>query len=290
MLNINSSIKYEDFLHKLPQAEDKGRYIVGVCPFHPDNSPSLLVFQDGYFHCLGADCARSGTWKTLWNRLSGQPVQVVPEKRIYYRSPGNLLIDDYGSKEEGAYQSYIDLVRFSNFQWYLELRGLVDAMDIHEIGYHRGWYTFPVRDSEYKFENVIFRAAPHVQDALNMRYWADGQPSMYVPDWQLLHKEDYIVLVFGIMDALTLNKFRIPVISPTHGHTFDANWLNDFRKPIYVLPDKGEERSGLRIAANLGWRGQLVRLDWPLGVKDPNDFLKTGKQEELLRQLERKIK
>jgi hypothetical protein len=289
MLAINSTVQYEDFLY-YPGASDKGKYIVMPCPFHNDESPSLLVFRDGFFHCLGADCARSGTWKTLVNKLRGQPVQVTPEKRIRYRSPARLLEEDYGGREEGAYRSYLNLVQFPTFQWYLEMRGLSDAIDIHEIGYHRGWYLFPVRDRDYKFENVIFRAAPHVQDALNMRYWADGKPTMFVPDWRLLEKCDYIILVFGILDALTLNKFRLPVISPTHGHIFDPNWLNEFRKPIYVIPDKGEERSALRLTSSLGWRGQMLRLDWPMGMKDANDFLKAGKQDELLRQLERKIK
>ena len=282
------SIQFEDFLRVLPQAEDKGKYIVGVCPFHQDNSPSLLVFKDGWFHCLGADCARSGTWKTLWGKLKGQPVQVTPEKRIHYKAPQGLF--DFESREQLAYQAYLDLVRFPTFQWYLEMRGLADAIDIHEIGYHRGWYTFPVRDREYKFENVIFRAAPHVQDAIDMRYWADGKPTMFVPDWHLLNKGDYIVIVFGILDALTLNKFRVPAISPTHGHIFDPNWLNEWRKPIFVIPDKGEERAGLRLTADLGWRGQMVRLDFPLGMKDTNDFLKAGKQDELLSQLSQAIR
>jgi len=278
------TIKYEDFLYKLPQAEDKGKYIVGLCPFHRDNDPSLLVYRDGYFHCLGADCARSCTWKTLWNKLSGQPIQVLSEKRIHYRSPQGLW--EYDSREQLAYQAYIDLVRFPTFQWYLELRGLVDAIDIHELGYHRGWYTIPVRDQDYKFENVIFRAAPHVQDAINMRYWADGKPSMFVPDWHLLSKRDYIIVVFGIMDALTLNKFRYPVVTPTHGHVFDPNWLNNYRKPIYVIPDKGEERKTLELVSNMGWRGKMVRLDYPVGMKDANDFLQGGRGKELMAQLE----
>jgi hypothetical protein len=284
------SIRYEDFLTKIPAAQDKGRYIVAACPFHSDNSPSLLIYPDGYFHCLGADCARSGTWKTLWNKLSGQPIQVTAERRIHYRSPARLLEEDYDSREEGAYQAYINLSRYETFQWYLQMRGVTDAIDLHEIGYHRGWYTFPVWDREYKFQNVIFRAAPHVQQAIDMRYWADGQPSMYVPDWQLLFKGDYIVIVFGILDALTLNKFRFPVISPTHGHIFDPNWINEFRKPIYVIPDKGEEKAGLRLVADLGWRGRLIRLNWPAGLKDANDFLRDGRQDELLAELGRKIR
>ena len=284
----NGNIKYEDFLYRLPQAEDKGRYIVGVCPFHNDDSPSLLVFPDGYFHCLGADCARSGLWKTLWNKLSGQPVQVTAEKRIHYRSPQGLF--DYDSREDLAYQAYLNLSNFPTFGWYLELRGVADAIDLHEIGYHRGWYTFPIRDSDYKFQTVIFRAAPHVQDAIGMRYWADGEPTMFVPDWQLLSKSDHIVVVFGILDALTLNKFRIPVVTPTHGHIFDPSWLAAYRKPVFVIPDKGEEKAGLRLTSSLGWRGKMIRLDWPDGMKDTNDFLRAGRQDELLSQFSQVIR
>jgi len=281
------SVQYTDFLHKMRGAEDKGKYIVAPCPFHQDESPSLLIFKDGWFHCLGADCARSGTWKTLWNKLSGQPLYVQPEKRIHYKAPQGLF--DYESREELAYQAHLHLVQF-NRGWYLEMRGLADAIEIHEIGYHRGWYTFPVWDRDYKFETVIFRAAPHVQDAIDMRYWADGKPSMYVPDWRLLNKENYLVIVFGIMDALTLNKFRYPVVTPTHGHVFDPNWLASYRKPIYVMPDKGEEKAGLRLLGELGWRGKLIRLDYPDGMKDANDFLRAGQEKELLAQLEKHIR
>lgn len=280
-----TTIKYEDFLRVLPGAEDKGRYIVGRCPFHHDNSPSLLVFPDGYFHCLGADCARSGTWMTLWNKLQGQPIQLAAERRLHYKSPATMLEQDFEDREKGAYQAYLNLSRFTNFQWYLELRGLADAIDIHEIGYHRGWYTFPVWDRDYKFQNVVFRASPPIQDALNVRYWMDGKPTLYVPDWHQLAKCDYIIVVFGIMDALTLNKFRLPVVTPTHGHNFQAEWLADYRKPIYIIPDKGEERAVLRKIGDFGWRGRMVRLDWPEGMKDANDFLKAGKQDELLNQL-----
>jgi DNA primase len=282
-----NTINYTDFLHRIPGAEDKGRYIVALCPFHNDSTPSLLIFPDGFFHCLAASCSRSGTWKDLLSQVSGQPVRIQVEKRIHYSSPARLLEQDFGDRETGAYQSYLHLAQFSTFQYYLEIRGLTDAIDIHELGYHRGWYTIPVRDSEYKFQNVIFRAAPHVQFALDgVRYWADGKPSMYVPDWHLLDKGDYIIMVFGIMDALTLNKFRYPVVTPTHGHTFDPNWLNAYRKPIYVIPDRGEERAALKLVSGMGWRGKMVRLEYPTGMKDANDFLKGGREKELLAQLE----
>lgn len=280
-------IQYSDFLHKLRNAEDKGKYILASCPFHQDGSPSLLVFKDGWFHCLGANCARSGRWITLWNKVQGQPVQIASEKRLHYKAPDGLF--EYESREEMAYQAHIHLVKF-NRGWYFEMRGLGDAIDIHEIGYHRGWYTIPVWDREGKFQNVIFRASPPIQDATGYRYWADGKPTLYVPDWHLLDRCDYIVIVFGMLDALTLNKFRLPVVTPTHGYTLDPNWLAAYRKPIYIIPDKNEEKSALKLIGEMGWRGKMVRLDYPEGLKDANDFLKSGREKELLTQLEKIIR
>jgi hypothetical protein len=281
------TINYSDFLHKLPGARDAGNYIVAPCPFHQDSDPSLLIYPDGFFHCLAASCGRSGRLITLWNKIEGQPIIVRPEKRIHYSSPRKMIVESGLPDDQFAYQAYIDLSKFTTFQWYLEMRGLADAIDVHELGYHRGWYTIPVWDSEYKFQKLIFRTAPHVQKALNgTRYWADGKPTMYVPDWHLLSKGDYIILVYGIMDALTLNKFRYPVVTPTHGHTFDPAWLSQYRKPIFVIPDRGEERKALELVSNMGWRGKMVRLDYPEGMKDANDFLSAGREKELLAQLE----
>jgi hypothetical protein len=282
------SIAYTDFLHRMPNATDKGNYIVAPCPFHNDNSPSLLIFPDGYFHCLAASCSVSGTFKMLWNKLAGQPLFIHPERRISYNAPE--AIKDFETREELAYQAHLHLTKYSR-GYYLESRGLADAIEIHELGYWRGWYTFPVWNRDLSFHNVIFRTSPPVQFALNgTRYWADFKPTLYVPDWNLIRKADYIVVVFGILDALTLNKFRYPVVTPTHGHTFDVGWLADYRKPIYVIPDKGEERKVLQMIGDLGWRGKMTTMEFPDGMKDANDFLTAGREDQLIAQLEQVIR
>jgi hypothetical protein len=83
---------------------------------------------------------------------------------------------------------------------------------------------------------------------------------------------------------------RLPVVTPTHGHVFEPSWLTDYRKPIYIIPDKGEERSVLRRLGDFGWRGRMVRLQYPEGMKDANDFLKAGREDELLAQLSKVIR
>lgn len=285
-------IKYTDFLSKLRGAEDKGNYITAICPFHNDSAPSLLVYKDGWFHCLSASCSRSGTWNTLWNKVSGQPIQVRVETRVHYETPNSLFSIEFASKEEMAYQAHIDLFNMTSFQWYMDMRGLADAIEVHEIGYYQGWYTFPVRDREGKFQNVVYRAAPHVQEGTGLRYWSDARPPIpYVPDWRLLDKGKYILVVYGILDALTLNKFRYPVVTSTAGaNSVKAAWFDDYNKPIYIIPDKGEEQAALRLSSSLSWRGHVVYLDYPEGMKDANDFLRSGKSDQLVAQLEKEIR
>jgi hypothetical protein len=41
------------------QLKRVGRELKGCCPFHPDNTPSFVVYDDGRFHCFG--CGADGT-------------------------------------------------------------------------------------------------------------------------------------------------------------------------------------------------------------------------------------
>lgn len=275
-------IKYEDFLNKAQRAHDYGKYISALCPFHEDrNTPSLLIFKDGWFRCLSASCNRAGTWKTLWNKLSGQPIQIHSERRVMFNAPTGIR--DYDTLEKLTYQAHIDLEHWASWGWYLEMRGLTDSIEIAEIGYHRGWYTFPVWERNREYVTTVFRSAPHVQEATGIRYWCNHEPVRYVPDWNMFDKPKFIVVVFGIMDALTINKYRYPVMTSTAGaDSFNAEWLDEFRRPVYILPDKGEETTAMKLAADLGWRGNVVYLDYPEKCKDPNDFITHNHEKQLL--------
>lgn len=275
-------LNYDDFKNKLQRVHDYGRYLTALCPFHEEHgNPSLMIFRDGWFRCLSANCNRNGSWKQLWNKLNGQPIQIHPETRTMFRSPVPGI--EFTGLAELCYQAHIDLGQFSTWQWYMEQRGLEDAIEIAEIGYYRGWYTIPVFDRDHNFVTAVFRAAPHVQEVTGLRYWCSHKPTMYVPDWNLLlHEPKFIVVVFGMLDALTVNKFRYPVVTVTAGaNQFDAAWLDEFRRPIYIIPDKKEESTALKLAGDLGWRGHVVTLDFPEGCKDVNDYLQQGKSKEL---------
>jgi len=190
-------VSYEDLQQKLQGVHSYGKYFTAYCPFHEDHStPSMMVFKDGWFRCLSANCNRNGSWNQLWNKLQGQPIQIKSETRTWFRSPVDMN-NEFASQFDLCYQAHIDLEQFSNWQWYLEQRGLEDSIEIAEIGYHRGWYTIPVFDRDHNFVTAVYRAAPHVQEVTGIRYWCQHKLTMYVLDWGLMREPKFIIVVLG---------------------------------------------------------------------------------------------
>jgi hypothetical protein len=89
-----------------------------------------------------------------------------------------------------------------------------------------------------------------------------------------------------MMDALTLSELRLPVLTTTGGATsFDPKWLEKYRKPIFVVPDLGEGPQAQDLASKLDWRARIKWLKYPDGYKDPNDYLRNGKGQDLMKEL-----
>lgn len=273
-------IKYTDFLTKLDRAHKYEKYIAGMCPFEEHHNQALLCFADGWFHCLG--CNRQGSWQMLWNKLQGQNIVVRPDAKKSWQGPP--VSEDL---ESLCYQSHIDLMQFSSFKWYLEERGLEGRIEINELGYYEGWYTIPVMSEDGGFITSVFRSSPLIQRATNLRYVCRHIPVPFVPDYGLLNRSDVLFVVYGMLDALTLADLRFPVMTSTSGKdTFNPEWLDKYRKQIYIIPDAGEEDTAYGLASQLDFRGKVLNLEFPDGVKDCNGFYEQKKGEALRCQLE----
>lgn len=276
------TIKFEDFKSLLEKVQVYEKYYAALCPFHPDSHPSLLVFKDGWFSCRA--CNKRGTWKTLWNKLNGMEVQIRPEAKTNWKGPDLEGLDPH----ELAYRANDDLMNFDTFGWYLEMRGLKNRIEQQMLGYWNGWYTIPMFDRYREFQNVAFRAAPHVQQTSGMRYWCRGAPVLYVPDWKLVRESKYILITYGLLDALTLTEMRYPAGSPSNGKdSFNTEWMNDLRVMTYIVPDQDEEESARRHAKELGWRGKVILMDWHDGLKDINDLYLHDRKELEVQLLEK---
>ena len=272
----------QDIVSRLDQVKEYERYYSALCIFHPDTNPSMLVYKDGWFRCLS--CGRTGDLYTLDRKLSGwnapsyskrkEPCCWTAPKKAYY-------------PEIFVNSAHETLVKNSeSLGWYLRIRKLEDRIEPQRLGWSQGWYVIPTYSGDDGLTGYVLRAGAHIQETTGFRYITHSTSSLYVPDWYLFRKCDYVVVTFGVLDALTLAQLRIPACSTMWGTTLRIDEFDDVRKPILFFPDSGEEEKAVSYYRKLGWRGRIVRMDWPDGMKDANDLHMAGKDVEIMNAIE----
>lgn len=279
----------------LPRARRYGHYISASCLWAPENHddgedkhPSMLVFEDGWFRCLS--CGVVGDYDKLWRKFQGWQGGIESAEDVSWKPPRTPDIYDLDQFAADAHEL---LVSSGAKRWYLRMRGVQDQIVPLSLGWWDGWYVIPVFGKTGNVRTVVLRAGHHIQEATGQRFYIPrNAPKIpYVPNWKRLSRANSIAVVFGIFDAIALDKLGFPVVSPLAGkNSMDPAWLNEYRVPIVVVPDKGEEADAFKLAAKFGWRGRVVRLPYPPGCKDPADYLAAGKDEQLLKQLWSKLK
>lgn len=285
-----AKITFEDVLKVIPQYKEYENYVSTTCPWHIDENPSLLVFRDGFVRCLA--CGRTGSLRSLYDACKGQ-LQISPKIEVVdYNTPtfrGNVK-----EQEQFVSDSHSTLMRWDvSLGWYLHQRNLQDRIEPLLLGWHNGWIVIPIWDRQHKYLGMVWRSGPHIQrysreNGREMRYWMPSKqpPLLYVPDWRLWDTFSTVFITFGMLDAVALNKLRLPVATPTTGKGgLQLSGMVGVRKRIVFLPDKGEEETARKYISHLGWRGVLHSLNYPNGFKDPADYVENGREQDLYNEL-----
>lgn len=260
-------------------------YVSLRCPFHEDETPSLLAYESGRFKCMA--CGEKGQLPYLIARLQGvdpDTVKKTEPKRSIFLPP----MDDLEAVNELSFDAHRVLLDYKPSQTWLKDRGVASLIDPCCLGIYEGWYTVPIWNyPEEQIGGLMLRAGPSIKKEPRFIH-PDGMKSMpYYPLPECkIDKGAKLFIVYGLFDALTLAALGYHVVTPTMGKdSFQAAWLDGIRKPIIILPDQGEEETAEKLAAQLDWRGRVWRLVYPEGIKDPNDFLWKGQKKLLVRQL-----
>jgi len=261
-------------------------YILMKCVWHDDEKSSLLVYPDGWWHCLG-ECQTSGPNEWLYAELlsSGSVRRPAADTPRGY-SP--RVPSEPDQQLEFVHTAHQTLKRNSSFRWYADQRGIGGRVETCELGWHEGWLVIPAYSDKRDLVGIILRSGPQAQKMTGLRFTQPtGQRAlMYCPDWSLMSRADMIYVVFGMIDALTLSELRLPVVTTTGGaKSFKAKWLEEWRKPIMVVPDAGEEPQAHHLLKNLGWRGRLKKLKYPKNYSDPNDYIRNSDGDALRKEL-----
>jgi hypothetical protein len=175
---------------------------------------------------------------------------------------------------------------------YIMRRGLWDRVVPQHLGYYDGWYTIPIYSKNGGFDGMVMRASPHVQAATGARFDIPrGQPALfYVPDWRMEESNDFLCVTFGMFDAIAMLELGLASGTSTSGKdSTNVDQLEWCRKPIAVIPDKGEEDTGRKLVASLGWRGKLIEVEYPENCKDPADCWQLGHGQWLYNEITKEM-
>jgi DNA primase len=278
-----TKISLEDVADYLEDYKPYTGYSMSICPFHDDHNPSMSIGEGGY-KCKS--CGAKGSLEKLYEHVSGR--LVIHEKKTW--NPSALIWDKwkdrFGSIPQIAKVAHNNLKQSPELAHYLEVRKIDSEIKKLYLGYLDGWYLFPIRNEYDEIGGVVARASPTIQTK-QVRYSVSKNcpVKLYVPNWRSVLRADELYIPFGTVDAVTLQMCGYASLTGISGQELNASNLGRFRKRIWIIPDRGEERKALELQTQLGWRGQCLFLDYPDGMKDPNQvFVEYGKEklEELI--------
>jgi hypothetical protein len=157
-----------------------------------------------------------------------------------------------------------------------------------KIGYWKGWYVIPLFENG-EFIMAVARAGSVIESDCERYSNSPGKAMLYAPNEFAERDHSYMLAPFGILDAISLYDCGFPAATSISGKDASAGVFDRIRKNIYVIPDRGEVEEARRLADGLGWRGHVIELDYPEGMKDSNDFLKAGRRMEIIHQIKRAL-
>ena len=262
-------ITLEEVSEYLEQWKSYGEYGMALCVWHDDHSPSMSVSSHGY-KCKS--CLAHGSLEKLYQKVSGR---VVGREKVY--NPSAWIWKNWGEKYGGilhvVQHAHQQLVYNPGFGHYLEERKIDSQIKSGMFGFLDGYYTFPIFDEYGDVQGCVARSSPTIETKNNRYSVTHNCPvKIYVPSWRKVLKDESLYVCYGTLDAWTLHMAGYAAITGLSGQEFRPEHLGRFRKPIYIIPDKHEEKSALEVASRLGWRGMILTLDYRESCKDLNNI------------------
>lgn len=287
----------------------RGQRYFGICPFHADTNPSLVVYpRKQAFHCFG--CLARGDiidWiqKSLGVdfkaaiKLLGHLPEVEPQP-LFKAQPKRFRSI---SKQAAEYWHS----RLGKRRTYFYDRGFTDYTVNHE---RWGWdgRRFVVTIWEGKPQTSKLLAVKLRRDDAGERrrlaengladdlldkafhlipkYVLRGSYDKILYNSHMVENQNEVWVFFGELDAALATQLGLPACSPVHGaNGWVRNWGRTHlraAKRVNIFPDRGEEDQGFRVKAMIG--GQARVLSLPEGPwSDFGEFILAGQSVDELR-------
>lgn len=240
----------------------------------------MMVHDDGVYKCL--TCGKYGTDLRVIMRKVDRGYNFSAAKKV-----GKLLPRwrsweaKYGGVGEIAQRAHRFLKEFPPHAAFFKRRKIDQFINQGLFGYLDGWNLFPILDREGKVLDIVVRSSPGLsKKAPKYVLHPDKDresPYLYVPNWHAVMGSKTLYVPFGMVDAWALWDIGAASVTGTAGKFISDQLLKDlveemdFQSVIFV-PDKDEEREAYRLANKLGWRADVLILDYPSDCKDPDEI------------------
>lgn len=258
-----------DDLNEILHGKMYDGYIATICLWHSDHTPSLFIYPDTY---LCKSCGKFGSSEQLLKLLKTHSIPHRPVvTKQQPRNPITRWINLYGSLAKAMYIAHKQLMKTGSV--YLTEQRKITQATCKElgIGMMDGWYSQPIFNEKHQVIGCTARVGQHFPGRLYMIPFHQDPNMLYVTDHKRIKDTDRVYLTFGIYDSITLYQLGLATISTTTGKRLDPSALDNIRKPIYIIPDLGEEQEAHQLANCLGWRGRVLNLPDTLS-KDVNEL------------------
>lgn len=228
----------------LPGAHVYDDYIMVVCPFHGGEKPNMMVSKrTGKAYCMGEQ--RFYDMTETYTQLLVSPAPVVDPGPSY---PTTLLPVKAGSwvQQELAWRRIVnyDRLRMDKSGQVLAFLNAANKVQAYRFGEGVGYRTVG-SDPLWTQQNI-------------------GNAFLGT------------IVVYGMLDAAAVvpavGSLGMLVVTPTRGQTASPGPFSGLPAPIYVWPDRYEEKSAIRLLSRLGWRAGGMIEPLP-DYKDPSEVI-----------------
>ena len=253
-----------------------GDYYSCLCVFHDNrDTPAMMVYPDG-FSCKS--CGEFGSLNKLRAKLNGTVIRYREglEQEEQEKPKWTEWQKKYNNWAHAAEKAYLTGQKYPVLMKYIKDRGFSDIIQEGRIGYIDGWISFPIFDRSGEMVDWVVRSTPtletNIKYAVRPRFRGEKY-GLYASDWDRIEDSDNIYIPFGILDMWALHMLGLPSATGIVGKSYILRWFDNIRKPIYLIPDLGEEDAAYKFKQQLGWRGNVLILNFPEGTKDCADIL-----------------
>lgn len=264
-----------------------------VNPKHEDSSPSMFVYEDldkpegkGFFRCSG--CTYKGTHEQLMRAVKGKSHNFKSgsiRKEQSFLPNWSKWQKLYGNIEDLVHSAHTNLLKMELFQPYFKRRELMDMIKPLHLGYKDGWALFPIFDPSGKIVDVLCRSTLKIGTSKYVIHPNNEEtPLLYVPNWKRVDSASTCYIVYGIIDAISLEMAGLPVVTGSTGKSLSNKRLTQLNKKWCIIPDRGEESAARELAKSLGGFTQVMRLPYEDEEKDP-DNIRTSRGVHILKSL-----